>query len=546
VYQPHREWKAFVDAIVYCRRRVSDTMLRSVKIRPKLKRLVRWLDGAARHALARKGRSLDGPSAELLAQVRRYFWFHSIDLGNGVVTPGNKSLRALRAEADAIFGPLGLRGKSVLDIGAWNGYFSFEAKRRQAERVLATDHHCWSPEINGRATFDLARAALGLEIEGLDIDVPDLVPDRVGQFDVVLFLGVFYHLVDPIRALHNLAALTKEVAVVETHLDLRGLERPAMVFYPGTELNNDPTNWWGPNRQCMEALLRLVGFERVVYQPHPLAKGARGIFHAYKNSSPTITRTASAPKAVVSQRNSVAVVDFHDFHNNHYLRINQRRLEHLASLGLSLSGSTVLELGAGIGDLSTFFLDRENEVTSVEARAENIERMRTNIAASYSAYSSRATQRHRIVRLDLDKDDGTFLGQFDVVHSYGILYHLRDPARLIRLMDATCRRLCLVETCVSFGAEAVINPTPEDAALASQAFDGVGCRPTRAWLFDALKSVFPHVYVPTTQPNHEEFPVDWTRPGPSGQLARAVFVASRQPLPSPLLTDSLPDFQTRC
>jgi len=284
VYQSHREWKAFVDAIVYCRRRVSDTMLRSVKIRPKLKRLVRWLDGAARHALARKGRSLDGPSAELLAQVRRYFWFHSIDLGNGVVTPGPKSLPVLRAEADAIFGPLALRGKSVLDIGAWNGYFSFEAKRRQAERVLATDHHCWSPEINGRATFDLARVALGLEIEGLDIDVPDLVPDRVGQFDVVLFLGVFYHLVDPIRALHNLAALTKEVAVVETHLDLRGLERPAMVFYPGTELNNDPTNWWGPNRQCMEALLRLVGFERVVYQPHPLVKGARGIFHAYKNS----------------------------------------------------------------------------------------------------------------------------------------------------------------------------------------------------------------------------------------------------------------------
>jgi tRNA (mo5U34)-methyltransferase len=248
----------------------------------QLKRLLRRLQVSVRHTLPRRTRPLDGPSAKLLAQAERYFWFHSIDMGNGVVTPGLKSLDVLRAEAESIFGPLDLRDKSVLDIGAWNGNFSFEAKRRQAGRVLATDHHCWSPEINGRATFDLARAALDLEIEALDIDVPDLTPDRIGQFDVVLFLGVFYHLVDPIRALQNLAALTREVAVVETHLDLHGLERPAMVFYPGTELNNDPTNWWGPNRQCVEALLRLVGFERVVYQPHPLVKGARGIFHAYK------------------------------------------------------------------------------------------------------------------------------------------------------------------------------------------------------------------------------------------------------------------------
>jgi tRNA (mo5U34)-methyltransferase len=227
---------------------------------------------------------LTGPAAEMLAEVQRYFWFHSIDLGNGIVTPGAKSSDLLRAEAETIFRPLDLRGRSVLDIGTWNGYFSFEAKRRLAARVLATDHFCWTPEINGRATFDLARAALNLEIEELDVDVPDLTSERVGQFDVVLFLGVFYHLVDPIRALQNLVALTKEVAVIETHLALSELERPAMVFYPGTELNNDPSNWWGPNRQCIEALLKLVGFRRIVYQPHPVHKGSRGIFHAYKQS----------------------------------------------------------------------------------------------------------------------------------------------------------------------------------------------------------------------------------------------------------------------
>ena len=96
--------------------------------------------------------------------------------------------------------------------------------------------------MDGRVTFDLAPTALNLGIEELDIDVPDLTPDRLGEFDVVLFLG-FYHLVDPIRALQNLAALTKEVAIIETHLDLHGLERPGMVFYPGAELGNDSTNW---------------------------------------------------------------------------------------------------------------------------------------------------------------------------------------------------------------------------------------------------------------------------------------------------------------
>ncbi|HEX7784685.1 MAG TPA: hypothetical protein VF653_00555, partial [Methylomirabilota bacterium] len=119
------------------------------KIPGTLKPLARWLDRSARGALARRGPPLEGAAAELSAQVQRYFWFHSIDLGHGVVTPGTKPSKALRAEADAIFGPLDLRGKSVLDIGAWNGYFSFEAKRRHAERVLATDHYCWSPDIQG-------------------------------------------------------------------------------------------------------------------------------------------------------------------------------------------------------------------------------------------------------------------------------------------------------------------------------------------------------------------------------------------------------------
>ena len=99
-----------------------------------------------------------------------------------------------------------------------------------------------------------------------------------------------------------------------------------------------------------------------------------------------------------------------------------------------------------------------------------------NIAAYYSTYSSRAHERRRSVQLDLN-NDGMFLGRFEIVHyhGYGILYHRRDPTRLVHVMNATCRHLCFVQTCRSFEARAAIDPTQEDVALASEAFDGARC-----------------------------------------------------------------------
>jgi Methyltransferase domain len=239
--------------------------------------------------------------------------------------------------------------------------------------------------------------------------------------------------------------------------------------------------------------------------------------------------------------------DVRDFHSNHYLRLNQRRLEHLSTLGLPLTSRTVLELGAGIGDLSPFFLDRDCEVTSIDARPENVDRIRSNIAAYYAFYpSSGRPEKHRVRLFDLEKGDGAGLGTFDVVHCYGVLYHVADPARMIQLMSETCLHLCLVETCVSPGRQSAIHPTREDATAPSQAVHGLGCRPTRTWVFDALRSVFRHVYVPIAQPNHEEFPIDWTGTNSGPILMRAVFVASREPLDNLNLIGALPDRQTRC
>jgi tRNA (mo5U34)-methyltransferase len=217
---------------------------------------------------------------ELQQVIHALRWFHSIDFGNGIVTPGSIPIAVLNAQADIYFGH-GLAGKSFLDIGCWDGFNSIEAMRRGARRVLATDHFAWTPRCWGdRRAFDLTRAHLAPNIEVMDIDLPDLTPERIGQFDVVLFAGVLYHLRHPLQELERVAKLALSELIVETHLDAMDYARPAMVFYPGAELNGDDTNWWGPNRACVEAMLRDVGFGRVEFTAHPAAP--RGIFRAVR------------------------------------------------------------------------------------------------------------------------------------------------------------------------------------------------------------------------------------------------------------------------
>ena len=211
-------------------------------------------------------------------------WFHTIDFGNGVVSPGATPIDVSRAAADVYFKD-GLSGRTVIDIGCWDGFNSFEAKRRGAVRVLATDHFAWSSECWGsRDSFELARKNLGLEIEALEVDLDGITAESVGTFDVVLFAGVLYHLKHPLLGLERISRICDEILVVETHLDALDVSLPAMVFYPADELVNDPTNWWGPNPACVTAMLRTVGFSRVEFTPHPHPAHAatRGIFHAYR------------------------------------------------------------------------------------------------------------------------------------------------------------------------------------------------------------------------------------------------------------------------
>ena len=203
---------------------------------------------------------------ELRAAVSRLGWFHTIDLGNGIVTPG-------RDESQRKLGWIGLpedlRGRTVLDVGAWDGFFSFEAERRGADRVLAVDgpawtEPAWGPDGYGtKAPFELARRALGSRVEDRDIELEDIAPETVGRFDVVLFLGVLYHLKHPWPILERVASVCEELLIVETHADLLDVGRPAMALYPGAEVAGDASNWWGPNVAALTAMLREAGFPRV-------------------------------------------------------------------------------------------------------------------------------------------------------------------------------------------------------------------------------------------------------------------------------------------
>lgn len=219
------------------------------------------------------------------------------------------------------------------------------------------------------------------------------------------------------------------------------------------------------------------------------------------------------------------------FHVDEYMRINQRRLEHLASLGLPLAGRSVLEVGAGIGDHTSFFLDRGCAVCVTEPRRDNL----AIIERRYPGLDVR--------QLNLDDPPADFPVTGEIVYAYGVLYHLKNPGAAIAFMAEHCTDMMLVETCVSFGSELAVNPVKEPARLHSQALTSVGCRPTRTWVANELRAHFAHVYFPRTQPFHEEFPIDWSG-APTAGRSRAVFVASRRPLDIATLTQELPMVQS--
>jgi tRNA (mo5U34)-methyltransferase len=202
-------------------------------------------------------------------------WFHNLDL-RGVRTAPNHFLGDYPAVKWRRFRhalPPDLRGRTVLDIGCNAGFYAIEMKRRGADRVVAID--------SDRRYLDQARFAAA--VCGVDIEFQELSVYDVGalgeRFDLVLFLGVLYHLRHPLLALdlihehvaHDLLVFqslqrgSSEVEALEedyAFADVEVFDRPGFPKLHFIERNyaGDCTNWWAPNRACSQALLRSAGF----------------------------------------------------------------------------------------------------------------------------------------------------------------------------------------------------------------------------------------------------------------------------------------------
>ncbi|MBC7841101.1 MAG: DUF1698 domain-containing protein [Gemmatimonadaceae bacterium] len=249
-------------------------------------------------------------------------WYHSIELAPGVVTPGRAPLSSWQTELRDLRLP-DLRGKSVLDIGAYDGFFSFETERLGAARVVALDHYIWSAdmvaymadfraaravgktipsphdtahwrpdELPGKRPFDAVRRCLDSKVESVVGDFMTIDPAEIGTFDVVLFLGVLYHLENPLLSMRKVAQFVNPggLCVVETAaMEIPGSgDRAFCEFFPGQELNDDASNWWAPNAAALCGLCRASGFS------------AARVLPSRKSQSP-VRKATRAVKSVVAQ-----------------------------------------------------------------------------------------------------------------------------------------------------------------------------------------------------------------------------------------------------
>lgn len=213
---------------------------------------------------------------QLALEVSKHEWYHRIDLGNGIITPGWAPLDPAVYRV-----PDDLHGKTVLDIGAWDGYWTFEALKRGAKHAVAIDDfsdstHDSKQRKRGWQTFDLCWGALGLypNCERVEMSVYELSTQSPAlPFDVIFAFGVLYHLRHPLLGLDNMAAVCApggdlfiESAICDDFSPYRkgfgGGYAGHMVseFYPGSEYGGNASNWWVPTLRCLRAMVAAAGF----------------------------------------------------------------------------------------------------------------------------------------------------------------------------------------------------------------------------------------------------------------------------------------------
>jgi tRNA (mo5U34)-methyltransferase len=227
----------------------------------------------------------------LSREVEALDWYHTLELADGVVTPGWLDTRAV---VDRVSLPQSLEGMRCLDVGTFNGFWAFEMERRGAREVVAIDvlePERWDWPAGsaaetvatvarrqaGGAGFEIARRALGSSVERRDLSVYDLDEGEVGRFDLVYLGSLLLHLRDPVRALERVRAVCDGTLVVVDGIDLPlTLRHPRL---PVARLDGQGRPWWWyANAAGLARMVEVAGFD-VVEGPRrvfiPRGKGWR-------------------------------------------------------------------------------------------------------------------------------------------------------------------------------------------------------------------------------------------------------------------------------
>jgi tRNA (mo5U34)-methyltransferase len=189
-------------------------------------------------------------------------WYHSIDFGEGVFSKGRKSISGHQREKNQWFPSDFFKDKRILDVGTWDGYYAFYAEQCGASEVIAVDKFVWESR-NGRSKlgFDIAKKILNSKVIDYILDIKDMAPEILGTFDSIIFAGVFYHLKNPFQALEILDRLLNPNGriMLETTIRNNDIDKPILEFHPKKSLNNDPTNFWSPNKLCLQLIFEEIG-----------------------------------------------------------------------------------------------------------------------------------------------------------------------------------------------------------------------------------------------------------------------------------------------
>lgn len=225
----------------------------------------------------------------------RPWWYHKFEIYPGVVTPGVY-------EPDAMLKQLGLpddlRGCRILEIGAADGYFTKQLTLRGA-KVTAYDYA--AKDFYGFSVMEMLHGAPFDFVHGTIYDI-----ERFGfePFDLVLCMGVLYHLPDMVRAMHLLRGVCRDRLILETVVATDLGAEPMARYHPGASFNQDYTNFWSPNMACVEAILADVGF--AVERSQLLSKGTlthnsgRAMFECRLNTVPNATKKADVAYSQMS------------------------------------------------------------------------------------------------------------------------------------------------------------------------------------------------------------------------------------------------------